>query len=70
MSVISASVDLSNCLKTLTLVWEETRSGWRDSVSQEFAEQHWAPLEAHTQAAIKALERLAPVLVRLQKDCS
>jgi hypothetical protein len=70
MSVTSAAVDLSNCLKTLLLVWEETRSGWRDSVSSEFAEQHWAPLEAQTQATIKALERLAPVLTRLQRDCS
>src|SRR5204862_249542 len=45
MSLTSASVDLSNGQKTITLAWDEARLEWNDPVSRDFEELHWTPLD-------------------------
>ena len=70
MSMTSASVDLSNSLKIITLTWEEVREGWNDPVSRDFEELYWLPLDNRVRAVIQAMDRLAPVLARAVRDCS
>jgi hypothetical protein len=62
--------ELSSALKELRLLWEETKTEWHDSVSQDFEENHLAPLEAQVVATLRAIDRLAPDLIQAQRDCS
>jgi hypothetical protein len=70
VSLTNASSELSNGLKTMRLLWEETLTGWKDSVRADFEARHWDPLEAQVRATIQALDRLAPVLARARHECS
>ena len=70
MSLTTASIGLADGLKTVGVLWEETRAGWDDAVSRDFETTHWLPLKTQVEAALQALDRLAPVLARAQRDCS
>ncbi len=70
MSMTSASVDLSNSLKTITQTWEEVREGWNDPVSRDFGELYWLPLDNRVRAVIQAMDRLAPILARAVRESS
>ena len=70
MSLNTASIELSNALKSLHVLWDEARTGWTDSVRQDFEARHWDPLQAQARAAIQPMERLAPILARAQRECS
>ena len=60
---------LNHSLKELRILWEETKSHWKDAVSESFEEHQWHPLEARMVAALRAMDRLAPVLCKMQQDC-
>jgi hypothetical protein len=70
MSLNGAWTDLSNGLKTLRLRWEETRLGWNDPISRDFEANKWGPLESQVAAVLEAMDRLAPILARAQRECS
>ncbi len=70
MSMTAASVELANTLKTVRTLWEEVRTGWKDSVAQDFEVQRWEPLVAAVESAIQAMDRLAPIIARAVRDCS
>ncbi len=70
MSLDTGSIELSAALKDLRRRWEEVRQTWDDLVSREFEEHTWAPLESQTAAALRAMERLGPVLARAKRECS
>jgi hypothetical protein len=42
---------------------------WRDPTSRELEEQYLAPLESHLAAAVGAIDRLAEVLTRAEREC-
>ena len=46
------------------------RQEWRDAVSQDFEENHLAPLEAQVVATLRAIDRLGPVLSQAHRECS
>jgi hypothetical protein len=60
---------LNHSLKELRILWEETKSHWKDAVSESFEEHQWHPLEARMVGALRAMDRLAPVLNKMQQDC-
>jgi hypothetical protein len=70
MHLTTSAMELSAALKTLRLLWEETRAGWNDAVSRDFETNHWNSLETRVVAALRAMDRLAPVMMRAQRDCS
>jgi hypothetical protein len=70
MSLTTASSELGQGLKVARAVWEETRSGWQDVVAADFETRHWTPLADQVVAAAEAMERLAPILARLYRECS
>ena len=37
---------------------------------REFEEGHWEALEAHVQAALRAMDQLSTVMVQVRHDCS
>lgn len=70
MSLHTSWTELNTALKDLRLLWQETRAGWNDPVSQEFEEKYWTALESHVVASLRAMDRLGPVLMKAQRDCS
>jgi hypothetical protein len=63
-------IELNDALKNMRLLWEETKAGWKDPVSQDFEERYWVPLENQVVATLRAMDRLAPILARAQRECS
>lgn len=70
MSLTTGWTELNTALKDLRVLWEQTRAGWDDPVSQEFEERTWGPLETQVVSALRAMDRLAPILAKAQRDCS
>ena len=50
--------------------WEEAGHVWSDDVARRFFETHIEPLEGPTQTALKAMDRLALVLMKAYEACS
>ena len=63
-------VELNDALKKMRLLWDETKQEWNDPASRDFEEHCWQPLETHVVSALRAIDRLAPVLARALRDCS
>ena len=70
MSLTTTSISLADGLKTAAVLWEDARAGWDDPVAQSFENDYWLPLKTQVEAALGALDRLAPILARAQQDCS
>jgi hypothetical protein len=63
-------VELNKSLKQLRLRWDEVAEHWQDSVREEFETDHLVPLETQVVATLRALDRLAPILAKAQRECS
>jgi hypothetical protein len=70
MSLNSASVELTDGMKTLGTVWDEARTGWTDAIAEDFEQRFWTPLQAQTSDAVGAIDRLATVLMQVRRECS
>jgi hypothetical protein len=70
MSLNTASVSLTDGLKTVSQLWDETRLGWDDAVRRDFESAYWEPLREAVESTLKAIDHLAPILARAQKECS
>jgi hypothetical protein len=69
MSLSSSSMELNGSLKDLRVLWEETKAVWNDAVRQDFERTFWEPLETRVLTAIRAMERLAPILEKAHQEC-
>jgi hypothetical protein len=61
---------LHNQLKDLRARWQLVKDLWNDPVRQAFEEEHWEVLEARVQAALRAMDQLATVMIQARHDCS
>jgi hypothetical protein len=61
--------DLNAALKTLRERWEDLKPQWDDVVRQDFEEHFWVPMEDQVRATLRGIERLSPVLLKVQKEC-
>jgi hypothetical protein len=55
--------------RKLRLRWDETTLEWNDVVSRDFERQYLEPLEPKLVAAAQAIERLAEILDKAEKEC-
>lgn len=69
MSLTTGTMDLNAALKTLRLRWDDATLVWNDRVRHEFEEQVWQPLTERVVATLRAMDRLAPVLIKMRQDC-
>jgi hypothetical protein len=61
---------MQDALKIMRRKWDETNPQWNDAVRRDFAENHWGPLEDHTVAALKQMDRLSQVMTALRQELS
>lgn len=69
MSLHDSKARLGYAAQRLSLRWQESLVEWRDPKSREFEEQYLAPLESHLAAAVGAIDRLAEVIARAEREC-
>jgi hypothetical protein len=60
---------LNHSLKVLRALWDETSVQWNDPVGRSFQENFWDPLENRVVTALRAIDRMTPVLGSMQRDC-
>jgi hypothetical protein len=70
MSLNSASVELTDGIKTLGAVWDEARAGWTDAIAEDFEQRFWILFQAQTSDAVGAIDRLAVVLAQVRRECT
>lgn len=60
---------LQYSLKTLRAHWEEARIHWQDQVGQDFEDRHLRPMETQVDGALRAMDKLAEVMMKMKRDC-
>jgi hypothetical protein len=70
VSLNAGWTELNTSLKDLRVLWEQTKTSWHDPVSQDFEERYWTALEAQVVSALRAMDRLGPILAKAQRECS
>jgi hypothetical protein len=61
--------ELNSSMKTLRVCWDETKAHWDDTVQEDFEKNFWDPLDQQVRATLRGIERLAPSLIKLRRDC-
>jgi hypothetical protein len=69
MGLYEGRGNLNKGFKDLTLRWQATRQDWDDSVSEEFEKTYIEPIEMALRTAISAMDQVAQVLSRVDRDC-
>jgi hypothetical protein len=69
MTLATGRAKLVDSSKVLAARWEVTRDGWGDRACRPFEEEYVEPIAPHVQAAVRAIDRLAAVLVQMRQDC-
>ena len=65
----SGSARLRDATDALVAAWQETRQSWNDANSRSLEEDHLRPLGDEVQSAVAAIQHLAEVLARAQREC-
>ena len=65
----SPATQLRDALEVLGLRWNDTQEFWNDANSQSVEEIFLKPLANEMSTAMSAVERLAEVLARAQREC-
>lgn len=60
---------LHEAIKKLQEAWGETSQHWTDDNARQFCENHLEPIGPRVKAAHDAINRLAEVLARAQREC-
>jgi hypothetical protein len=68
MNITSSISELNGTLKDLRFRWDETIAVWNDPVRHDFEELHWQPMQERVLAALRAMDRLAPILEKVRQD--
>jgi hypothetical protein len=69
MGLYEGRGNLNKGFKDLSLRWQATKQDWDDSVSEEFEKTYIEPVEMALRTAISAMDQVAQVLSRVDRDC-
>jgi hypothetical protein len=70
MKVDAGRGKLYDAQKVLRGRWDQVSELWSDQVKAEFEEKTWLPLDELTSEALRAIDRLAQILVECRRACS
>ena len=60
---------LSGATKELWLHWQQTKSFWRDTKSQEFEQQYLSELVLSVDKTVAVVEQLDKLVGKIRNDC-
>ena len=69
MGVHEGRGTLAKAMKELTLRWNDAKSAWNDSRTQEFEQDHLVPLQSDLKNAVSAMDHMAILLSQARHDC-
>ena len=69
MSLYDSKARLGYAAQRLNLRWQDALAEWNDPKSREVEREYLAPMESYLSAAMGAIDRLADVLGRAERDC-
>jgi hypothetical protein len=58
-----------DALEKLQITWQESSSGWNDSVSRRFREEHLDPMIPDVKLAMESVARMNSLMEEVQRDC-
>lgn len=61
---------LAKAFKELLFRWQDTKSQWNDSMSQNFERARLQMWEADLKSATSAMDHMAQVINQARRDCS
>jgi thymidylate synthase len=69
MSLRSSGNQLAALTKELFLKWDDTKSHWKDSKSDEFEKRYLEELQANVDTAAVVIEQLDKIITKIRRDC-
>lgn len=69
MNLQDGRAKLGYAAQKLRLRWDEANRHWNDAVSRDFERDHLVPLEPQIAATLQAIDRLADVISRAEREC-
>lgn len=69
MSLYDAKARLGHAAQRLQLRWLDTQAEWTDGKSRELEDDYLTPLASHVTTAVSAIDRLAEVIARAEREC-
>jgi predicted RNA-binding protein with PUA domain len=69
MSAKGSGSNLAQAVKDLSNTWQQTKSFWHDSKSQEFERNYIDILPGHVTQAMAVIEELDALLNKIRSDC-
>jgi hypothetical protein len=60
---------LTYAARKLRLRCHETQAQWNDQVTRDFDRKHLEPFDPKVIDAVRAIERLAEILTRAEREC-
>ena len=69
MSVKGSGSTLAQAVRDVSNAWQQTKSSWHDSKSQEFERKYIEILPAHVTQAMAVIEELDVLLTKIRSDC-
>lgn len=67
-NISSASGRIQEALEELQIAWSATSDHWRDSSSENIAENRLKPIEHEVRAALPAISQLVQVLQQARRE--
>jgi hypothetical protein len=64
------SAQLGESFDSMKAAWSEAAVRWDDATSRRFYKERLEPLEQSTRRAIGAMQRLAELFARAERECS
>ncbi len=68
MSLNTSLVQIHEAVKAMRQVWDAVGPSWNDQVRRQFVQEHWQPLEDHTLAVAKHMDRLSQLMIALRQE--
>jgi Rho-binding protein len=65
----SGAAKMASAYKKLRVQWEDTKDRWHDENRANFEKNYLDPLEPQITAALDAINALAEVMNRAQREC-
>ena len=65
----SGAAKLNKSVKTLQEAWVDVADHWDDENSRSFVENHLEPIGPQIKMALDALNRVADVVARAEREC-
>jgi hypothetical protein len=61
---------LTKAMKSLIILWEETKTSWDDVKQRQFEERYIVPLQSDLRNALTAMGTMSALLARIRRECT